>query len=121
MSTRDFVYDTPLGTNETGIMRGCLLLAGFMPEAEGDIFNDAKSFGGPLRRIKLWAKSFGGPLRRIKLWDADSIFTAPDSQQQTLFTLINEAFGDRVAEIRFVFSADILNTYDVSLAVFLKD
>ena len=107
MSTRDFVYDTPLGTNETGIMRGCLLLAGFMPEAEGDIFNDAKSFGGPLRRIKLW--------------DADSIFTAPDSQQQTLFTLINEAFGDRVAEIRFVFSADILNTYDVSLAVFLKD
>lgn len=93
---------------DTDLLRGCLLLAGFMPEADDEIFNDAKSFGRSERRLKLW--------------DAESIYDAPAPRYGRLQDYIRQAFGDRLVDVRFIFGRTDYNfTYMVSLGVWLKD
>jgi len=64
---------------DAGLFRSALLLAGFFERSECSIFNDK-------------SKNF----RRLKLWFADSVFNAPQEQQQALEKLLREAFGDRI-------------------------
>ena len=90
---------------DNGLLRGCLLLAGFMPEADDKIYNDDKSFGRPGRRLKLWF--------------AASVLAGPQKAQDELFKYIKQAFGDRFVKARFIFSDGVYS--DVSLGVWLKD
>jgi hypothetical protein len=75
---------------DIGMLRACLMMAGFFQTAESSIFND-DSKANPKK-----------PTRRLKLWFADSVFEAPLEQQWALEGFLREAFGDRITGMNFI-------------------
>lgn len=103
MSYRTEESEAPL-KGDTGLLRGCLLLAGFMPEADDDIFNDAKSFGKPGRRLKLWY--------------ADQMLGCPGTARGALMRYVKKAFGDRFVRAEFTINGGMGGD---AFCVWLKD
>ena len=72
---------------DIGLFRSALLLAGFMRESEGSIFND---------------DSKDHTRRRLKLWGGTAVFNASQEDQKVLEGYLREFFGDRIISMYFV-------------------